>query len=140
MNRYLPTVAYSDPDNTPSKCIDACQGLGKNYAGLQYGNECWCGDKLAGPPTKPQECDHRVSRKYAGSRVLPDGSASMETSAEDHAGTTFGRRFASPATRRRGSWSTAIVTMTTLARRDPADITWFPRFHNYHAPLRLYSL
>ena len=36
MNRYLPTFAYRDPNNTPTKCIDACQGLGKKYAGLQY--------------------------------------------------------------------------------------------------------
>lgn len=118
MNRYLPTLAYSDPDNTPTKCIDACQGLGKSYAGLQYGNECWCGDKLAGPPTKPQECDHRVSPKYAGSRVPTDGSASMETSAEGHAGTTSGRRFASPDTRRGGSWHVASLTFTTFSTPD----------------------
>ena len=62
MQRYLPHFAYSDAeDNTPDKCIATCKDAGFDYAGLQFGKECWCGPKLAGPPTKPTDCDFKVS-------------------------------------------------------------------------------
>jgi hypothetical protein len=40
--RVLPTRHYLQ-DVTVASCISACSGSGFPYAGVEYGNECWCG-------------------------------------------------------------------------------------------------
>jgi len=39
-NAYLGLVTL-----TPDMCRKNCSSLGYSYAGLQYGDECWCGNK-----------------------------------------------------------------------------------------------
>ena len=63
-NRLLPTNAVPEygtqggpfPSNTPAKCMEACDDQGFLFAGVQIGNECWCGND-APPEDKlvPQE-------------------------------------------------------------------------------------
>ncbi|ORY31412.1 hypothetical protein BCR39DRAFT_92097 [Naematelia encephala] len=57
MDRFLPHQAYIDANNSPDMCVAACKDSGYNYAGLQFGKECYCGNTLAGPPTAPSQCD-----------------------------------------------------------------------------------
>ncbi|WVF69313.1 hypothetical protein IAT40_004089 [Kwoniella sp. CBS 6097] len=61
MNRRLPIFGYSDANNNPDMCVQHCKDAGHQYAGLQFGNECWCGDALAGERAKPDECDHKCA-------------------------------------------------------------------------------
>ena len=43
--RLLPRQIYNDGDNmTINSCLERCWNF--NYAGVEYGRECWCGDKL----------------------------------------------------------------------------------------------
>jgi hypothetical protein len=41
-NRALPY--FQGSGFTISACVSRCTGLGRHWAGLQYGGECWCGD------------------------------------------------------------------------------------------------
>jgi len=45
-DRTLP-YRYATPSMTVPKCIDHCNGKGYTFAGLQYGEECWCGNTVA---------------------------------------------------------------------------------------------
>ncbi|KAH7105021.1 WSC-domain-containing protein [Auriculariales sp. MPI-PUGE-AT-0066] len=40
------TVSWSSPDMTVNKCVAHCSSAGYNYAGLEWGQECWCGTKF----------------------------------------------------------------------------------------------
>lgn len=45
--RLLPFLPGNDlifPSLTPAKCIEACKAQNYNFAGVQYGTECWCGN------------------------------------------------------------------------------------------------
>jgi len=49
--RLLPFLPGNDlrfPSLTPAKCIAACNDQNYNFAGVQFGHECWCGDEA--PP------------------------------------------------------------------------------------------
>ncbi len=43
-NRDLPAPLHTPATNTPSSCVATCLGAGYAYAGVQYGNQCWCGN------------------------------------------------------------------------------------------------
>ncbi|KAG8809030.1 hypothetical protein FRC19_005484 [Serendipita sp. 401] len=45
--RSLPVAMAYAGQLTPQKCIDACQGQGYTYAGLEYSVECYCGNGIA---------------------------------------------------------------------------------------------
>ncbi|CAO1626462.1 unnamed protein product [Jaminaea pallidilutea] len=45
--RLLTTQAFSSNNNTVEACSAACSSRGLSIAGLEYGQECWCGSKLA---------------------------------------------------------------------------------------------
>lgn len=52
----------SDKNNTVANCINACQKFGFPAAGVQYGEECYCGDVnevlATGPQIRPDaECN-----------------------------------------------------------------------------------
>ncbi|KAI0124064.1 WSC domain-containing protein [Xylariales sp. AK1849] len=49
--RALGTLVKADDSMTISMCTTACQSAGFNYAGLEYGRECWCG------ATKPNDLE-----------------------------------------------------------------------------------
>ena len=58
---------------TPAKCIEACREDGYSFAGVQYGEECFCGNE-APPPIKivaisecNMECTGDSSIKCGGS-------------------------------------------------------------------------
>ncbi|WVQ99992.1 hypothetical protein IAU59_007135 [Kwoniella sp. CBS 9459] len=57
-NRGLPVWVYTDASNGPEKCIEACAAKGYVLAGLQYNEECWCGNSLGGQPTSNDECNY----------------------------------------------------------------------------------
>ena len=42
--RVLPVHQFSKDDNKKSVCIAACEGF--KYAGVENGNQCFCGDIL----------------------------------------------------------------------------------------------
>ncbi|KAI8806319.1 beta-1,3 exoglucanase precursor-like protein [Cladochytrium replicatum] len=47
-NRRLPSyVLQTDTAMTPPKCTAECKRLGLRYAGLEYGQECWCGSTIS---------------------------------------------------------------------------------------------
>ncbi|KAI9826765.1 MAG: hypothetical protein M1826_006560 [Phylliscum demangeonii] len=45
--RTLPDAATAGPDMTVEKCVDFCAGKGLSYAGVEFGDECYCGKTLA---------------------------------------------------------------------------------------------
>jgi hypothetical protein len=50
--------ANGDPSLTISKCQDSCYRRVFNFAGVQEGNQCWCGSYVGGEWTKNQtDCD-----------------------------------------------------------------------------------
>ena len=60
------------PSNTPARCIEACQDQGFLFAGVQYGNECWCGndappeDKIVNMMECNYPCPGDSSQKCGG--------------------------------------------------------------------------
>ncbi|OCF37923.1 hypothetical protein I316_00147 [Kwoniella heveanensis BCC8398] len=57
-NRGLPVWVYTDASNGPEKCIQACAEKGYAIAGLQFHEQCWCGNSLGGEPTSDEECKY----------------------------------------------------------------------------------
>eukprot|EP01064_Diplonema_japonicum_P039206 TRINITY_DN977_c0_g5_i1.p1 TRINITY_DN977_c0_g5~~TRINITY_DN977_c0_g5_i1.p1 ORF type:complete len:2288 (+),score=451.00 TRINITY_DN977_c0_g5_i1:87-6950(+) len=56
-SRTLPHSAFNDSTTTVQYCEDSCRASGYAYAGLQHGDQCWCGNNL--PPVRAGmgECD-----------------------------------------------------------------------------------
>jgi len=54
-NRALPIFKGSTPDMTPQKCEALC--VGYNYAGVQYHDECYCGNTLGYALRPDSECN-----------------------------------------------------------------------------------
>ncbi|MCJ1410361.1 hypothetical protein MMC19_004446 [Ptychographa xylographoides] len=42
--RTFPYGNYLTNNNTAPNCLSLCQSFGYNAAGMEYGDECWCGD------------------------------------------------------------------------------------------------
>lgn len=55
--RLLSNYSKKLPDNSPTRCIDMCLQSGYEYAGVQYGSECFCGR------VKPQD-EFRLNDNY----------------------------------------------------------------------------
>ena len=55
--RELPYLAYEGDALTPSLCKNACREEGYFYAGLQGGNQCWCGHKAPSEQADQSECN-----------------------------------------------------------------------------------
>eukprot|EP01064_Diplonema_japonicum_P020620 TRINITY_DN3021_c4_g1_i2.p1 TRINITY_DN3021_c4_g1~~TRINITY_DN3021_c4_g1_i2.p1 ORF type:complete len:680 (+),score=221.43 TRINITY_DN3021_c4_g1_i2:98-2137(+) len=56
--KVLNRLAYSSGSNTAEECVSACLWNGFQYAGVEAGEECWCGDGVAGAErTATTECD-----------------------------------------------------------------------------------
>jgi hypothetical protein len=57
--RALSGYVISDVSMTVPRCVDTCRERGFVFAGLEYEQECWCGNALAeeteGPMTKEEE-------------------------------------------------------------------------------------
>ncbi|KAI4843157.1 hypothetical protein E4T44_06211, partial [Aureobasidium sp. EXF-8845] len=50
-SRTLATLVYDSPSNTIEKCTTACANAGFSIAGMEYGSQCWCDNKI-GPYTQ----------------------------------------------------------------------------------------
>jgi hypothetical protein len=46
---------------TVEKCVAFCKGNGYRYAGVEYGNECWCGASVNGVETAESNCAYSCS-------------------------------------------------------------------------------
>ncbi|WVR06724.1 hypothetical protein IAU60_003756 [Kwoniella sp. DSM 27419] len=44
--RALASASWADSSMTVGKCLSFCQDKGWQYAGVEYGRECYCGDSL----------------------------------------------------------------------------------------------
>ena len=71
-SRIFPYFAASDDRNTPEFCKDQCASY--DFAGLQNGKDCWCGDDLP-----------EISRKTSKSECNKDcpGDASKSCGGEN---------------------------------------------------------
>ncbi|XP_062309369.1 sialate:O-sulfotransferase 1 [Osmerus eperlanus] len=63
------TVLYDTRKMTSSLCQDTCSESGYRYAGLEYGSECHCGNRIGSPPAAEEEC----SLVCRGERATPCG-------------------------------------------------------------------
>lgn len=52
--------------NTPKLCLNVCLQSGFKYAGVQFGNECYCGNRL--PPATPEKPESECSMTCPGDR------------------------------------------------------------------------
>ncbi|MCJ8740376.1 hypothetical protein PDJAM_G00058250 [Pangasius djambal] len=50
-------VFYDFRKMTSTLCQDTCTESGYQYAGLEYGSECYCGNRIAGARMKGEECN-----------------------------------------------------------------------------------
>ncbi|KAI9818427.1 MAG: hypothetical protein M1827_000486 [Pycnora praestabilis] len=51
-SRALTGPTYTDTKNmTAASCINYCQSKGQNYAGMEYGQECYCGAEISSSGT-----------------------------------------------------------------------------------------
>ncbi|XP_069040277.1 sialate:O-sulfotransferase 1 [Lepisosteus oculatus] len=51
------TVFYDFRKMTSTMCQDACSESGYLFAGLEYGAECYCGNRITSPSTRDEECN-----------------------------------------------------------------------------------
>lgn len=75
-SRALNKSSTAAGDMTPESCFNICGTSGWIYAGLEYGEECWCGDQVskAATLTDPSRCNIKctgdVTRTCGGPQVL----------------------------------------------------------------------
>ncbi|PQE21948.1 glycoside hydrolase family 3 protein [Rutstroemia sp. NJR-2017a WRK4] len=52
--------------NTPQECALTCHASGYQYAGLEYGRECWCGSNISssGVISDASNCDHKCTGNF----------------------------------------------------------------------------
>ncbi|KAI8806739.1 WSC domain-containing protein [Cladochytrium replicatum] len=58
-HRAIGKASLVDPAMTVEKCTSFCSAKGYTLAGLEYSNECWCGNKIefSNSPIAENECD-----------------------------------------------------------------------------------
>ncbi|KAL0932499.1 copper radical oxidase [Colletotrichum truncatum] len=52
--RALKDKQYSEDNMTPELCASNCAGLGYNFAGVEWGRECFCGKTISGGTWAPE--------------------------------------------------------------------------------------
>lgn len=65
---------------SPGLCSTACNSAGFTAAGMQYGNECWCGyyDQLNSPSTIDESrCSMACSGEHSFLPVIPNASITV---------------------------------------------------------------
>lgn len=63
--RMLANKVASTTSMTQGACVGLCVAAGSTFAGMQYGQECWCGSTLSGASALP---DSSCTSKCAGER------------------------------------------------------------------------
>nr|XP_019051361.1 hypothetical protein I302_01810 [Kwoniella bestiolae CBS 10118]OCF30291.1 hypothetical protein I302_01810 [Kwoniella bestiolae CBS 10118] len=56
-NRALNGGAFTSTNNTIQNCVKTCSSRGYVYAGVEYGQECWCGDANSRLVSASSGCD-----------------------------------------------------------------------------------
>ncbi|MBN3299787.1 WSCD1 protein, partial [Amia calva] len=51
------TVFYDFRKMTSTLCQDTCSESGYQFAGLEYGAECYCGNRITSPSTREEDCN-----------------------------------------------------------------------------------
>ena len=59
-------MAKSQDDNCKDKCIQRCRGEGYSLAGMQFGNECFCGERSLSDLKKHKLEEQRCDKKCPG--------------------------------------------------------------------------
>eukprot|EP01064_Diplonema_japonicum_P016060 TRINITY_DN24084_c0_g1_i1.p1 TRINITY_DN24084_c0_g1~~TRINITY_DN24084_c0_g1_i1.p1 ORF type:complete len:652 (+),score=56.36 TRINITY_DN24084_c0_g1_i1:51-2006(+) len=89
-SRVLTTLAFQSQGNTVEECTSVCRWNNFKYAGLENGNECWCGNSMAGAVrTTVTDCDRPCPGDgtqwcgdgYRNLAYVVDGSAAVVPSA-----------------------------------------------------------
>lgn len=92
-DRMFDTMHYLFQTCSAKTCVDLCRNGGFVYAGTQYGNECYCGNKFPSPPNHPavdeneceMECEGDANEKCGGRwtmSVYETGNESKELKQE----------------------------------------------------------
>ncbi|KPP67443.1 WSC domain-containing protein 1-like [Scleropages formosus] len=63
------TVFYDFRKMSSTLCQDTCSESGYQFAGLEYGSECHCGNRISSPRTREEDCNLACK----GERGLPCG-------------------------------------------------------------------
>ena len=58
-HRVLPSYLGVANDRTPENCLLLCMEKKYKFAGVQNGNECWCGNSAPKSTTSGAECNYR---------------------------------------------------------------------------------
>lgn len=58
--RVLPTLGAASSSVTRASCISLCGAANYPYAGVEFGNECWCGRSMTQPVAARSESDCNV--------------------------------------------------------------------------------
>jgi hypothetical protein len=74
--KALNTWAGSEPGQTVETCISKCSKRGFNYAGLEYGAECFCGNVLAPESGPNPKMMGKCTMKCSGDKNQICGDAS----------------------------------------------------------------
>lgn len=75
-SRALKKSRAATPDMTPKSCFNICGQSGYLYAGLEYGDECWCGNRVSSKATLVDgsrcnmNCSGDATQTCGGSEVL----------------------------------------------------------------------
>lgn len=75
-SRTLATLAYSNSSNTPALCATACRRNGYRYAGVEYGNECYCSNFLQNPGLNGGSANSGCTTACAGDQTQTCGGSS----------------------------------------------------------------
>ncbi|KAF8329334.1 concanavalin A-like lectin/glucanase domain-containing protein [Cantharellus anzutake] len=119
---------------TVDTCLSACDSANFNFAGVQYGQECWCGNSLnkgavVGQSLNASQCDLAcngdASQKCGGCWALTlfqkSGSSSSSSPSPSPSPTSLGSSSTTPATSAPAATTTsAIPAAPTSPSRTPA--------------------
>jgi len=77
--RQLKVQLYgNDPNNTVDKCITGCAAQNYAFSGVQYVNECWCGNVIPNQRSNETDCNYGCSgnanETCGGNGYFHDGS------------------------------------------------------------------
>ena len=60
------SIAKNQDQNSKSSCIQRCRKEGYSFAGLQFGNECFCGERSINDMKKHRIDEERCNTKCPG--------------------------------------------------------------------------
>ncbi|PPR05439.1 hypothetical protein CVT26_011317 [Gymnopilus dilepis] len=116
-NRILSNGPTTDNAQTISKCLATCQAGSYKYAGVEYGDECWCSNTMNSPITAPaSDCN----MPCAGSSSQICGAGWRINIYQYQAGSTTATTTSSTTIT-----SSTSSTSTTTSSSATASPTWY---------------